>query len=127
MRQRRRRRRRRRCCLADAMALPAAAGPHRLRRAAPSRPPPSDAHPARQRMMDLMYSLTIDMVMSDTESLLAFADEDEAAAAGPIGTVGYCMSGQFAINAAARFPERVNAAASIYGTFLVTDEKTSPH
>jgi len=41
--------------------------------------------------------------------------------------VGYCMSGQFSINAAATFPERVNAAASIYGTFLVTDEDDSPH
>jgi carboxymethylenebutenolidase len=89
-------------------------------------PLPGPEDPARQTMMELMYSLTIDMVMDDTEALIAFADGD-AAAVGPIGCVGYCMSGQFAINAAARFPERVNAAASIYGTFLVTDEKDSPH
>src|SRR5262249_12455422 len=44
-----------------------------------------------------------------------------------IGTVGYCMSGQFAINAAGAFPSRVAAAASIYGTFLVTDKANSPH
>jgi carboxymethylenebutenolidase len=37
------------------------------------------------------------------------------------------MSGQFAINFAARHPERINAAASLYGTFLVTDENDSPH
>src|SRR5258706_4946825 len=90
-------------------------------------PPPSADDPARQRMMELMYSLTIDLVMDDAEAMIAFSDEDEAAAAGPIGCVGYCMSGQFSINAAARFPDRVNAAASIYGTFLVTDDKDSPH
>ena len=37
------------------------------------------------------------------------------------------MSGQFAINAAARHPQRIGAAASIYGTFLVTDKGDSPH
>jgi carboxymethylenebutenolidase len=36
------------------------------------------------------------------------------------------MSGQFAINAAASFPTRVAAAASLYGTFLVTDQANSP-
>jgi carboxymethylenebutenolidase len=90
-------------------------------------PPPSDADPARRRMMELMYALTIELVMDDAAAMIAFADEDPAASSGPIGCVGYCMSGQFSINAAARFPERVNAAASIYGTFLVTDESTSPH
>jgi carboxymethylenebutenolidase len=64
--------------------------------------------------------------MSDTEGLLAYADADPAAAKGPIGTVGYCMSGQYAINAATHFP-RVTAAASIYGVRLVTDQPDSPH
>jgi carboxymethylenebutenolidase len=44
-----------------------------------------------------------------------------------MGCVGYCMSGQYAIAAAARHPERVAAAASIYGTRLVTDQPDSPH
>src|SRR5579871_51539 len=81
----------------------------------------------RERMMQLMNGLTIDMVMSDTEGLLAFIDQDPAAKKGPMGAVGYCMSGQFAVNAAARFPDRIAAAASVYGTFLVTDKETSPH
>ncbi|HLK25983.1 MAG TPA: dienelactone hydrolase family protein [Caulobacteraceae bacterium] len=81
----------------------------------------------RERMMQLMNGLTIDMVMSDTEGLLAFIDQDPAAKKGPMGAVGYCMSGQFAVNAAARFPDRIAAAASMYGTFLVTDKETSPH
>jgi len=37
------------------------------------------------------------------------------------------MSGQYAINAAARHPNRVAAAASIYGVQLMTDQSDSPH
>ena len=81
----------------------------------------------RTRMMELMNGLTIEMVMSDTEALLAFVDQDPAAADGPMGAVGYCMSGQFAINAAANFPDLFGAAASMYGTYLVTDRDNSPH
>ena len=87
---------------------------------------PSNAG-ARQRMMGLMESLTIPLVMADTDALLAFAGSDVAASPGPAGAVGYCMSGQFAINAAARHPERFNAAASVYGVRLVTDAADSPH
>jgi carboxymethylenebutenolidase len=82
----------------------------------------------RTRMMELMNKLTIDMVMSDTEALLGFVDQDPAAASDrPMGAVGYCMSGQFAINAAGNFPDRFAAAASMYGTYLVTDRDNSPH
>jgi carboxymethylenebutenolidase len=81
----------------------------------------------RERMFALMNDLTIEMVMRDAAALIAFADADPAARPGGIGTLGYCMSGQFAINAAASFPERVAAAASIYGTFLVTEKLNSPH
>jgi carboxymethylenebutenolidase len=81
----------------------------------------------RERMMELMNGLTIDMVMSDTKALLEFVDQDPAASDGPMGAVGYCMSGQFSINAAANFPDRFAAAASMYGTYLVTDRADSPH
>ncbi len=82
---------------------------------------------ARERMMALMESLTIPLVMADTDALLAFVKSDAAASPGPAGAVGYCMSGQFAINAASRHPERIIAAASIYGVRLVTDAADSPH
>lgn len=91
----------------------------------PLSPDPND--PSRQKMMDLMYGLTIAMVMDDTDALVAYAELDPAADARRIGTVGYCMSGQHAINAAARHADRVKAAASIYGTYLVTDKADSPH
>ena len=82
---------------------------------------------ARERMMGLMNDLSIEMVMRDAESLIAWIDTQAAASKEPMGAVGYCMSGQFAINAAARFPERIKAAASMYGTYLVTDKADSPH
>jgi carboxymethylenebutenolidase len=66
-------------------------------------------------------------VSEDTDALLAFASTDPAASPGPIGCVGYCMSGQHAITAAARHPDRVAAAASIYGVRLMTDRADSPH
>ena len=82
---------------------------------------------ARERMFALVASLTIPEIMEDADALLAFADRDPAASPGKIATVGYCMSGQFAINFAARRPERVGAAASVYGVRLVTDQPDSPH
>lgn len=89
--------------------------------------PPLPEEEARARMFDLMGSLTIAGIMDDADALLDFADRDLAAGKGPIGTLGYCMSGQYAINYAARNPERVGAAASIYGVQLVTDQDDSPH
>ncbi|NOT39745.1 MAG: dienelactone hydrolase family protein [Alphaproteobacteria bacterium] len=83
--------------------------------------------PERARMMQLMGSLTIGKIMDDTGALLAFAGADGAAGKGKIGAVGYCMSGQFAINAAARYPDRIAAAASIYGVRLITEAPDSPH
>jgi carboxymethylenebutenolidase len=83
--------------------------------------------PVRARMMELMNSLTIPMIMADTDALIAYIDADPAASGGPMGAVGYCMSGQFAISAAARYPGRIAAAASIYGVRLVTDHADSPH
>ena len=81
----------------------------------------------RQKLMQLMGTLNVPMVMDDTDALLAFASRDDAASASPTGCVGYCMSGRYAVNAAARHPDKVRAAASIYGTALVTDDPHSPH
>ena len=89
--------------------------------------PPLNQEESLKRMFDLMGSINIPLVMSDADALLDFAGRDPAASPGPAAAIGYCMSGQYAINAAARFPERVNAAASIYGTSLVTDRGDSPH
>jgi carboxymethylenebutenolidase len=81
----------------------------------------------RQKALQLMTTINIPMVMQDVDALIAFAAQDKAASPGPMGCVGYCMSGQYAINAAVRHPERIRAAASIYGVALVSDKPDSPH
>ena len=88
---------------------------------------PDPNSPERKRMFELMNSLNIPLVMEDTKALLAYADTQSAARADIVGTVGYCMSGQYAINAATHFPGRVKAAASIYGVQLATERPDSPH
>jgi carboxymethylenebutenolidase len=91
-------------------------------------PLPSDPEaPERKRMFELMASINIPMVMEDTKALLAYAEGQAAADTKIVGTVGYCMSGRYAVNAATHFPDTVKAAASIYGTHLATDQPDSPH
>jgi carboxymethylenebutenolidase len=89
--------------------------------------PPDPDSPERKRMFQLMNSINIPLVMADTKALLDYADGQTAANTKIVGTVGYCMSGRYAINAATHFSDRVKAAASIYGTQLATDQPDSPH
>ena len=87
-----------------------------------------EAHAAtRQKLMALMATINIPLVMQDVDALVSFAAGDPAADSRTMGCVGYCMSGQYAVNAAVRHPERMRAAASIYGVRLVTDQPDSPH
>lgn len=91
-------------------------------------PLPADPNaPERKRMMELMESLSIAKIMDDTEAMMNFLQGQKAANATAMGAVGYCMSGQFAINAAAKYPDRIKAAASIYGVRLITEKPDSPH
>jgi carboxymethylenebutenolidase len=65
--------------------------------------------------------------MDDVAEMMKFLDGRAGVKAGPIGVHGYCMSGPYALAAAARYPDRVCAAASFYGTWLVSDAVESPH
>jgi carboxymethylenebutenolidase len=79
------------------------------------------------RMRAVRTTMTIPPVMDDVAAMLAFVDRHAEAKKGPVGTHGYCMSGPYALAAAARYPERIAAAASFYGTWLVSDAVESPH
>ena len=79
------------------------------------------------RMFAMMDHLSNGLVVADTGALLDFVDSQPQADASRVGAVGYCMSGAFVLAAAARYPERLRCAASIYGTKLVTDSEDSPH
>jgi carboxymethylenebutenolidase len=82
-----------------------------------------DMHARRE----LMGTVTPAGIVTDAEALVAFADADDAAALGPVGVIGFCMSGGLTITVANAFPDRVRAAASIHGGWLVRDTPDSPH
>jgi len=86
-----------------------------------------DIDEERQKMFAVMRSLTNARIVADTGPMLDFIDGCDGAASGPVGCVGYCMSGQFVVAVAAAFPERMAAIASYYGVGIVTDEADSPH
>ena len=79
-----------------------------------------DMH-ARQ---ELMGTVTPSNIVTDAEALLAVADDDPAARDGKVGAVGFCMSGGLAMSLARAMPDRVAAAASIHGAWLVRDTPT---
>lgn len=81
----------------------------------------------QKRMFALMGTLSNELIAEDTGALLKFLDSQPAARNERVGVVGYCMSGPFAVTAAARFPDRIAAAASYHGVFLATDKPDSPH
>ena len=79
------------------------------------------------RMRAVRTKMTIPPVMADVGDMLAWLDGQKEAKPGPVGVHGYCMSGPYSLAAAARFPDRIAAAASFYGTWLVSDAVESPH
>ncbi len=81
----------------------------------------------REEMFAHMDSLSNAMVCADIAELFAHAQQADAAADGPAGCVGYCMSGPFAFAAAAAFAGRIQASASLHGVRLFSDAADSPH
>ncbi|TPL74989.1 dienelactone hydrolase family protein [Mesorhizobium sp. B2-3-15] len=76
-------------------------------------------------LMALVTGTTQEMTISDSAAFVdALAGEGVT---GPIGTVGYCMGGARALNAAATYPDRIKAAASFHGGNLASDAADSPH
>lgn len=73
------------------------------------------------------HSLTNAGVARDTGAILAALGDEEAASDGPVGSVGYCMSGAFITTVAGRFPDRFAANVSLYGVWIVTEDEDSPH
>jgi len=79
------------------------------------------------RMRAIRTKMTIPPVMEDIHFLLDFAEKHGEANNGMVGVHGYCMSGPYALASAIRYPDRIGAAASFYGTWLVSDNEESPH
>jgi len=72
--------------------------------------------------------LTPQAVKSDTAAFFEFLSSQKSVdTSKKWGVQGYCMSGSFAMHAAADFPDRVGAIASFHGGGLATDDEDSPH
>jgi carboxymethylenebutenolidase len=81
----------------------------------------------RKTMFAMMGRLSNELILQDTQALLNFVDQADAARSSSIGAVGYCMSGPFVLAAAGRYPDRIACAASIYGANLLNDKDDSAH
>ena len=80
-----------------------------------------------EKIMPWMRELTPELAASDTGAYLDYLAGHDQVADGPLGVVGYCMGGGFALRAAAQRPEQVAAVAAFHPARLATDDPSSPH
>ncbi|MBV1882991.1 MAG: dienelactone hydrolase family protein [Pseudomonadales bacterium] len=79
-------------------------------------------------MMEMLNVHTNPMIISDTQALISWLDANpHAKHGGPIGCIGYCMSGKFVLAVTGSFPDRFKAMVSMYGVSHVTDKPDSAH
>ena len=99
---------------------------HRYSRIQPNGWKPDEAE-IPKALGTLFGTLTAEQMVSDGRAYVDFLLAQKGVKAGKVGAVGYCFTGQMALRLAAAEPERVAAAASFHGGFLVTDRPDSPH
>jgi carboxymethylenebutenolidase len=83
--------------------------------------------PERTRFKGMIASIDSRMVMRDTAEVIRVLEARSSVRQGPMGAVGYCMGGGYALSAAGTFPDRIAVAASFHGGSLATDRPDSPH
>jgi len=79
------------------------------------------------RMMDMLYAHSNTMIINDTRALIRWLDEQPRVKVGPMGCIGYCMSGKFVLAVTGAFPERFKAMLSLYGVSHVSNKADSAH
>jgi dienelactone hydrolase len=57
----------------------------------------------------------------DASAYIDFLDAQPFVSSGPMGVIGFCFVGKFALRVAAARPDRIAAAASFHGGGLFTD------
>ncbi len=88
---------------------------------------PPAGHQALDPAMHAANSATtMDMSGADVGALLAHAEISYPDIM-QFGAVGYCMGARHALNACARFPEKIVAAACLHGGRMVDESPASPH
>jgi carboxymethylenebutenolidase len=80
-----------------------------------------------KRFSELKAPLTADAMARDASTYVDFLSAQPGVSRGPMGAVGFCFAGQFALRVAAARPDRIGAAASFHGGGLFTDSDESPH
>ena len=81
----------------------------------------------RDRFRELTSPLTPDAMARDGSAYVDFLAAQPFVADGPMGVIGFCFAGKFALRVAAARPDRIAAAASFHGGGLFTDTGDSPH
>jgi len=110
---------------------------HRYSRIQPNGWKPAEAE-IPKALGTLVGTLTAEQMVSDGKAYIDFLLAQKGVKAGSasagagaqskkVGVVGYCFTGQMALRMAAAAPDKVAAAASFHGGFLVTDKPNSPH
>ena len=88
---------------------------------------PEDEDEKQKALHTLFGCLTAEQMVSDGKAYIDFLLAQKGVKPGKVGVVGYCFTGQMALRMAAAVPDKVAAAASFHGGFLVTDKPDSPH
>jgi carboxymethylenebutenolidase len=81
----------------------------------------------RTRFGELTGSLPPDAMERDGSAYVDFLAARPEVSDAPMGIVGFCFTGKFALRTAAARPDRIGAAASFHGGGLFTDDDASPH
>ena len=81
----------------------------------------------REKIGGMTQPLTPQAMERDGSAYVDFLSSQQSVANGPMGVVGFCFAGSFALRIAAARSDRIGAAASFHGGGLYKDEGTSPH
>jgi carboxymethylenebutenolidase len=81
----------------------------------------------RERFAELKAPLAAGAMVRDASAYVDFLASQPFVSSGPMGVIGFCFAGKFALAVAAARPDRIAAAASFHGGGLFTDTVDSPH
>ncbi|HEX7422124.1 MAG TPA: dienelactone hydrolase family protein [Thermoanaerobaculia bacterium] len=96
---------------------------------APFFPPKADFSDPRimARFGELTAPVSADAMERDGSAYVDFLASRPEVSESPMGVVGFCFTGMFALRTAAARPDRIGAAASFHGGGLFKDSPASPH
>lgn len=100
---------------------------HRYSRMTPDGFEHGSAEEKTKALHALFAALTSQNMIDDGKAYADFLLAQPGVKKGKAGAVGYCFTGQMAVRIAAAAPDKIAAAASFHGGFLVTDKSDSPH